>query len=638
MCGITGKIYFKNNPQIVTEDTIAKMNKAIAHRGPDDSGVYIAPDNKIGLGQQRLSIIDLSPLGHQPMHYQHNDKKYTIVFNGEVYNFQEEREQLQRHGYRFKSKTDTEVIMALYDKYGMEFLKHLRGMFAFALYDHQKNQLVCARDRLGKKPLKYCTDNSVFMFASELKSILTQPEYKKEIDYTAIHHYLTLQYVPAPLTGFKGIKKLEPAHYLIIDCNNGKIKKERYWQLNYTKKLNLPKQKWEEKILTDLEEAVKLRMIADVPLGAFLSGGIDSSAVVALMAKNSSQPIKTFSIGFNESDHDETKYAQIIADKYKTDHTKFIVKPDAMELLPILVKQYEEPYADSSALPTYYLAKKTREHVTVALNGDGGDENFAGYGRYSIQKFGLWYDKIGPLHNLLAKPTVKFINSIFKTTLTNHAQTFAETLSLPYNERYLSYIQYFSTEAKNSLYSEAMREKMKNIITNDIIVQAFSQAKATNKIDQTVYADIVTYLPDALLVKVDIATMAHGLESRSPFLDHKFMEMTAQIPAHLKLKGFNNKKYILKKALEKELIPKEILYRKKMGFGVPIEHWFRNEMKDYMYETLLSDKAISRGIFKKEAVKQLLDTHVNTKINHAYRIWALITLELWFQEFFDSLS
>ncbi len=635
MCGITGKIYFKNNSQTVSENDIARMNKAIAHRGPDDSGIYLSSDNKIGLGQQRLSIIDLSPLGHQPMHYQHNDKKYTIVFNGEIYNFQEKREQLKKDGYQFRSKTDTEVIMALYDKYDMEFLEHLRGMFAFALYDHQKNQLVCARDRLGKKPFKYYTDNNTFIFASELKSILTQPEYRKEIDYIAIHHYLTLQYAPAPLTGFKNIKKLEPAHYLIIDCNNGQIKKERYWQLDYTQKLNLSEKKWENKILTELEEAVKLRMIADVPLGAFLSGGIDSSAVVALMAKNSSQPIKTFSIGFNESDHDETKYAQMIADKYKTDHTKFIVKPDAMELLPTLVKQYEEPYADSSALPTYYLAKKTREHVTVALNGDGGDENFAGYGRYSVQKFGLWYDKIGPLHNLLAKPMAKFINSIFQTTLTNHAQTFAETLSLPYNQRYIYYIQYFSALQKNRLYTENMRQKTHGLKTANIISQAFHKAKATDKIDQTVYADIATYLPDALLVKVDIATMAHGLESRSPFLDHKFMEMTAKIPANLKLKGLNNKKYILKKALEKELVPKEILYRKKMGFGVPIEHWFRREMKNYMYEILLSNKAINRGIFNKEAIKKLLDTHVNTNINHAYRIWALITLELWFQEFFD---
>ncbi len=635
MCGITGKIYFENNNLLTNKQSIDKMNTAIIHRGPDDSGIYISSNNKIGLGQQRLSVIDLSSLGHQPMHYEHNGKKYTIVFNGEIYNFQTERAKLKKDNYSFKSKTDTEIIMALYDKYNIDFLEHLRGMFSFALYDHQKKQLICARDRLGKKPFKYYWNNNVFIFASELKSILTQPEYKKEIDYIAIHHYLSLQYVPAPLTGFKNIKKLEPAHYLILDCNTGKIIKKRYWQLDYTKKLILSEREWERKILKELEESVKLRMISDVPLGAFLSGGIDSSAIVALMAKNSSQPIKTFSIGFEEADHDERKYARMIAEKYNTDHTELVVKTNAMKLLPKLVKQYEEPYADSSQLPTYYLAEMTKKYVTVTLNGDGGDENFAGYGRYSIQKFGLWYDKIGLLHNLLAKPTAKLINTIFQTTLTNHAETFAKTLSLPYNKRYLSYIQYFSKEAKNTLYTEWMQNKVSRNITNDIIIKAFSSAKASNKIDQTVYADIATYLPDDLLVKVDIATMANNLESRSPFLDHKFMEMTSQIPINLKLKGLNNKKYILKKALEKDLVPKEILYRKKMGFGVPIEHWFRKEMKDYMYDILLSDKALSRGIFKKESIKTLLDAHVNSKINHGYRIWALITLELWFQEYFD---
>jgi asparagine synthase (glutamine-hydrolysing) len=635
MCGIAGKVHFKNNSTVVNEKMIKKMNNAIAHRGPDDTGIFVTANKKVGLGQRRLSIIDLSPLGHQPMHYEHAGKKYTITFNGEIYNFQKKRILLKKDGYIFKSKTDTEVIMALYDKYGMNFLEHLRGMFAFALYDHQENKLVCVRDRLGKKPFKYYLDDNVFMFSSELKSLLTQPEYKKEIDYEAIHHYLTLQYVPTPLTGFKKIKKLPPAHYLTLDCNTGKTTIKKYWQLDYSHKLQLSEEEWEKRILEKLEETVKLRMIADVPLGAFLSGGIDSSAIVALMAKNSSQPIKTFSIGFNESDHNETVYARLIADKYRTEHHEFIVKPNALNLLPKLVHHYEEPYADSSQLATFYLADKVKDFVTVALNGDGGDENFAGYGRYSVQKFSLWYDKFKFWHNLLAKPTAKMINKIFQNTLTNHAQTFAETLSEPYDQRYINYIQYFSREAKLNLYTNEMKKRVKKIVTNEIIIDAFKNAKTNNKIEEAIYADIATYLPDDLLAKVDIATMAHGLESRSPFLDHKFMEMTSQIPTNLKLKGLNNKKYILKKALEKDLVPKEILYRKKMGFGVPIEHWFRNEMKDYMYETLLSEKAISRGIFKKESVRKLLDTHVNTKINHSYKIWALITLELWFQEFFD---
>ncbi len=635
MCGITGKIYFQNNNLSIDKSSINNMNQALAHRGPDDAGIFIDDEQKVGLGQQRLSIIDLSSSGHQPMHYEHNGKKYTIVFNGEIYNYLQKRTELKRENYSFKSKTDTEVIMALYDKYGMDFLTHLRGMFSFALYDHQKNKLICVRDRLGKKPFKYYLDENVFIFASELKAILTQPEYKKEIDYLAIHHYLTLQYVPAPLTGFKNIKKLKPAHYLIIDCQTGKIKEKKYWQLNYEKKLNLSEKEWEEKILNKLEEAVKLRMIADVPLGAFLSGGIDSSAIVALMAKNSSQPIKTFSIGFKESDHDETEYAEIIAKKYKTDHTKFIVKSETMELLPKLVKIYEEPYADSSALAVYQLSELTKQHVTVALNGDGGDENFAGYGRYSVQKFSLWYDKIKLLHNFLIKPTVNLSAKLFRTTFFDRAKIFSKTISNPYQKRYLNYIQYFSRKQKNDLYNDRMKKITKNKETVRIITKSFREAKAKNKIDQTIWTDINTYLPDDLLVKVDMATMAHGLESRSPFLDHEFMEMTAQIPANLKLKGLNQKKYILKKTLEKDLIPKEILYRRKMGFGIPIEHWFRNEMKGYVHNLLLDDKSAIGKILKKEAVAKLLQTHEITKINHAPRIWALLTLELWLREFFN---
>jgi len=525
--------------------------------------------------------------------------------------------------------------MALYDKYGMDFLEHLRGMFAFALYDHSKNKLICARDRLGKKPFKYYWDDNVFIFASELKSILTQPEYKKEVDYDAIHHYLTLQYCPAPMTGFKGIKKLEQAHYLILDCAKGTMQKEKYWQLDYTKKLNLSETEWENKILEELEESVKLRMISDVPLGAFLSGGIDSSAIVALMAKNSSRPIKTFSIGFEEATHDETKYAQLIADKYKTDHTKLIVKPNAMELLPKLIKQYEEPYADSSALPTYYLAEMTKKYVTVALNGDGGDENFAGYERYNFQRLVLFYNKFNILHKNLVLPLLNSLADKSNSTLLKRAYPFIESLYFSDNERYLSYIQSFSRETKYALYTKEMIKKTSHLITSGIITDAFDTALATNKIDQTVYADIRTYLPDDLLVKVDIATMSHGLESRSPFLDHKFMEMTAQIPANLKLKGFNNKKYILKKALEKNLVPKEILYRKKMGFSVPLNDWIRHEMKDYIYSTLLSKKATSRKIFNPKVIKDILDTHCNDNMNYAVRIWPLLILELWFQEFFD---
>lgn len=629
MCGITGKIFFNTNA--VSEQEIESMNKAILHRGPDDGGVYISPDKKVGLGHRRLSIIDLSPLGHQPMRYM---DRYEIIFNGEIYNFQEKRDLLEKEGYTFKSHSDTEIIMALYDKFGKKCLEHMRGMFAFAIYDEQEKTVFCARDRVGKKPFKYYLDDQVFMFASELKAILTQKEYKKEVDYVAIHHYLTLQYCPAPLTGFKDLKKLEPAHYLFIDLKTKKVEKERYWKLDYSQKLDLSEDEWKKRIMEKLEESVRLRMIADVPLGAFLSGGIDSSAIVGLMSRLSNKPVKTFSIGFAEEKYNELKYARIIADKFKTDHKEFIVKPDAIKLLPMLVKQYEEPYADSSALPTYYVCKMTRDFVTVALNGDGGDENFGGYGRYSVQKFGLWYDKIMPLHKYFVLPLSKFMASHIKNTVFDRAYRFAKTLSDNYAHRYVNYICYFTNPMKAEIYTNEFKEKMRDIDSFNIVASKFSEANAKNKMDQTLYADFSTYLPDDLMAKVDIDSMAVALEGRSPFLDHELLELTAKIPFDLKIKGRNNKKYILKEAL-RGLVPDEVMFRPKMGFGIPIDIWLRGELKNYAYNILLSEKAIKRGIFKKEAVKQLLDTHTQTKISFAYHIWALITLELWFQEYFD---
>jgi len=630
MCGITGKIYFENNS--VLEQDILTMNKKIMHRGPDDGGVYISSDKKVGLGHRRLSIIDLSPLGHQPMSYLN---RYQIVFNGEIYNFQEKQEMLIKEGYSFKSKSDTEVILALYDKFGKNCLEHLRGMFAFAIYDEQEKTIFCARDRVGKKPFKYYLDENVFIFASELKAILTQKEYKKEPDYIAIHHYLTLQYCPAPLTGFKDIKKLEPAHLLFIDLKTKKVEKERYWKLDYSKKLYLSENEWGRKILKKLEECVKLRMISDVPIGAFLSGGIDSSSVVALMSKFSKTPVKTFSIGFKEEKYNELKYARIIAKKFKTDHKEFIVKPNAIELLPMLVRQYEEPFADSSALPTYYVSKMTRDFVTVALNGDGGDENFAGYGRYSVQKFSLWYDKIIPLHKFIILPISKFLAKNIRTTFFDRVHIFAETLSQKYNYRYINYIRYFSNELKGKMYTDDFKEKTKNIDSYDIVASKFNEAGTKDKMDQCLYADFNTYLHDDLMAKVDIDSMTVALEGRSPFLDHEMLELTAQIPFNLKLKGYNNKKYILKEAL-RGLVPDEIMFRPKMGFGIPIDVWFRTELKNFTHNTLLSEKAINRGLFKKEATKAILDEHTNTQVSHAYRIWALITLELWFQEYFDN--
>lgn len=628
MCGIAGKLSLTNKE--ISETEIEQMTNAIRHRGPDDSGAYVSPDQKVGLGHRRLSIIDLSPLGHQPMRYL---DRYEIVFNGEIYNFQEERSILEQSGYTFKSHSDTEVIMALYDRYRENCVEHLRGMFAFALYDEKEQVLFMARDRVGKKPFKYYFDGSTFLFASELKAILTQPEYKKEIDFEAIHHYLTLQYVPAPMTGFKEIKKLEPAHYLSLDLKTKTLKKERYWKLDYSHKLKISETEWKKQIFEKLDESVRLRMIADVPLGAFLSGGIDSSAIVAMMTQHSSTPIKTFSIGFKEEKYNELPYARIVANTFKTDHTEFIVEPHAIDILPLLVHHYEEPFADSSALPTYYVSKLTRDYVTVALNGDGGDENFAGYTRYAAFQTSLFLEHFSVLAKTLGIPITHLLKKIFPTTFFDRLYRFNQSLSVDYRERYMGFTSYFTNEQKERLYTESFKKDLLKNNTYSLIAREFLQSGATNKTEQAVYADFAMYLPEDLLVKVDIASMAVSLEGRSPFLDHEFLELTAQIPFDLKLKGLNNKKYILKEAL-RGLLPNEILFRPKMGFGVPIDAWFRGELKTYTEGKLLSGQLVNRGFFRPEAINELLHTHTSTEINFSPQIWALLTLELWLEEYF----
>ncbi|MGB4943352.1 MAG: asparagine synthase (glutamine-hydrolyzing), partial [Candidatus Moraniibacteriota bacterium] len=502
MCGIAGKISLSE--KTVSVEAVELMCNAIHHRGPDDAGTYHSPDQRVAFGHRRLAIIDLSPLGHQPMRFL---DRYEIVFNGEIYNFQEERALLEKDGYTFQSHSDTEIILALYDKYQEKCLDHLRGMFAFAIYDEREQVLFAARDRVGKKPFKYFFDGQTFLFASELKAILTQPEYVREPDYTAIHHYLTLQYVPAPLTGFKGIAKLEPAHFLRLNLKTKTLEKERYWKLDYSEKLDLPEDEWKKRIISTLEESVRLRMISDVPIGAFLSGGVDSSAVVALMAQHSSQPIKTFSIGFKEAQYNELPYAKRVAETFGTDHTEFVVEPHAIELLPMLVRQYEEPFADSSALPTYYVSKLTREHVTVALNGDGGDENFAGYTRYAALQTSLVLERFSWLAKTVGVPTTKFLAKTIPNTLTNRIHRLTKTLSIDYRERYMGFTSYFTNEQKMDLYTEHFKANVWDANTYDLIAARFLESSSKDRTEQAVYADFVTYLPEDLMAKVDIATM-----------------------------------------------------------------------------------------------------------------------------------
>lgn len=613
MCGINGKINLYEKQ--VLDDEIILMNDALVHRGPDDSGIWI--EKNVGLGHRRLSIIDLSYSGHQPMKY--DDK--VIVHNGEIYNFLELKTELESKGYEFKSKTDTEVILASYNEWGIECLDKLRGMFAFAIYDKSRNILFGARDRFGKKPFKYFFDGSVFIFASELKAILTQKEVKKEVDWEAIDDYLTLQYVPHPKTGFQNIFKLPQAHYFTLDLNTKKFEIKRYWVLDYSQKLDISEKEWVKLLEDALKESVQLRMISDVPLGAFLSGGIDSSAVVAFMSQFTK--VKTFSIGFEEKDFDETDYARMVAKRYNTEHHELIVKStDMIKYIKQLIYQYEEPYADSSQLPTFILSKFAKEYVTVALNGDGGDENFGGYDKYSIHFFAKYMKKI-PFRNLLWY--------LLKISGQEKGALFLKILDQENWEQHVNYTNYFDTYTKNKFYTEKFLEKIKNHSTFDFFEYLMKNSKSLEYMDRIFYLDFNSYVPDDLMVKVDIATMANSLESRSPLLDHKFVELTAQIPSNFKV-GFNKRKYIFKKMIGKYL-DEDILNRKKKGFAIPLNYLLRNELKDYVKKVILDDDGLVLHIMKKEMVQTLLEKQYNGK-NNGKKLWTLMVLNLWYNKFF----
>ncbi len=626
MCGICGKLALDGTtPQ---KDLILKMCDTLRHRGPDDEGIYIGKN--IGLGHRRLSIIDLST-GHQPL--SNEDDTIWIVFNGEIYNFLEIRPNLISRGHRFKTKTDTETVIHLYEEYGVDCVQHLRGMFALAIWDEKKRRLFLARDRIGKKPLCYSFTKNSFVFASELKAILEDIDINKEINLEAIHHYLTYQYVPSPLTIFTQIKKLPPGHIMVVE--DGKIKRlERYWRPEYTPKTSLSEPEIIESILEILKEATRIRLISDVPLGAFLSGGIDSSATVAMMSQLMDKPVKTFSIGFPEASFNELSFARVIADRFKTEHHEEIVKPDALDILPKIVWHYNEPYADSSCIPTYYLSEMTRQNVTVALNGDGGDEIFAGYERYLAYKLTSYYEKVpkfirdGILNTLKAFP-----ESSLRQDFIRKAKRFTEVMAEPKERRYIRWLSIFSNEMKERIYSEEMKERMRSIDSVEMVADSFKRSGTDDLLDTLLFVDTLNYLPEDLMVKVDIASMAHSLECRSPFLDHKLVEFAASIPSCLKLKG-RKTKYILKKALAK-ILPEEILNRGKMGFGVPLSFWFRRELKDYTQEILLCKKA-DRGYFEQKEIKNLIEEHTSGRTNHSYRIFSLLMLELWHQTFVDK--
>lgn len=631
MCGVAGKIYF--GKKTLESAELERMHRRIEHRGPDDAGIYINPEKKVGLAHRRLAIIDLSPAGHGPM--SNASQTVWITFNGEIYNFQGLRSDLEKKGYSFRSNSDTEVILYLWEEYGVECVNFLRGMFAFAIWDEKKKLFFMARDRVGKKPLKYYQGTDFFVFASELKAFLDEPGVPREIDDEAIHHYLTFQYIPHPMTGFKGIKKLPPAHYLHMDLSTGepRVEIKRYWNLDNSTVLDLPEEEWEARILEKLEESVRIRLMSDVPLGAFLSGGVDSSAIVAMMAKNSAQPVKTFSIGFTLDSHNELPYARQIAERYSTDHQEFIVEPNAIEVLPQLVYHYEEPYADSSALPTFYLSQMTRQHVTVALNGDGGDENFAGYPWYGVLRRNRTYQRLPyPLRALNAK-LAHVVHQLIPLRLFRYGELAARGGCKSQAYLHTELLSYFNEREKTSLYSKAFLEKTQRWNPSEMLEHYYRKSGSVDPVSSAQFVDIHTYLPDDLLAKVDIASMMVSLEARSPFLDHEFMEMAAQIPSHLKWRGGSGK-YILKKAL-RNLLPHDLMHRPKKGFSIPINPWFRTSLKQYAEDLLLGADAFPKGMFEEKGIKKLLENHARHG-EEGRKIWMLVTLRLWIDRFFKQ--
>jgi asparagine synthase (glutamine-hydrolysing) len=610
------------------------MIEAQAHRGPDDWGVW--SDERCALGHRRLSIIDLSEAGRQPM--ANAGGGVLITFNGEIYNFQQLRRELESLGHNFLTRTDTEAIIYAYEQWGVDCLARLRGMFAFGIWDRRRRRLFLARDRVGKKPLFYARFGDRFLFASELQGILADKDVPREVDPRAIDAYLSYGYVPAPRTAFKGVYKLPPAHFLTLDLKHTGFEKhiERYWSLDYEPKIRISEEEACEVLREKMSEAVRLRMISDVPLGAFLSGGIDSSVVVGLMAKVSGAKVKTFSIGFNEAAYDETAHARRIAERWETDHHEFVVEPDALSILPKLVRHYGEPYADSSAIPTFYVAQMTRRHVTVALNGDGGDESFAGYERYLANYLAERMQSV-PGMAMAARALGRVIpDSINPKSRARQARRFLAVASRPMAERYPRWLKMFQDEAKPRTYSPEFigqlnghaDESLKSLFNGPLVSGA-----PPDPVDAAMAVDIASYLPYDLLVKVDITSMANSLEARSPFLDHEVMEFAARLPVEIKFRG-RRLKHLLKRAFA-DLLPPENVNRRKMGFGVPVGQWFRGPLRELLRDALLSQQSQKRGYFREPEVRRLVDEHLERRADHSFQLWNLVMLELWHREFID---
>ncbi len=634
MCGIAGFSHFNN--QIGDLQTLKDMGQSIFHRGPDAGSEYI--DEHIGLSHRRLAIIDLSDAGIQPMHSY--DERYVIAFNGEIYNFLELRAELTAKGYPFKSHTDTEVILALYQYEGVELLQKINGMFAFALWDKEQQSLFIARDRIGKKPLYYCQHENEIAFASELKALLTIKEIPTEIRLDAVYDFFAYQYIPDPKTIYQNIFKLEPGHYLTVDKDG--INKQQYWDISFAHITDESESVLKEKVQKLARECTEQRMISDVALGAFLSGGVDSSGVVALMAKiaekNNDKAITTCSIGFDDEKFDETEFAKIVADKYQTNHHELTVHQDVAQSLEHIVSFFDEPFADPSLVPTYFVSQLAREKVTVAIAGDGGDEVFAGYEKYAADH------TENKLRNKIPKwlrtgifPSLSKASAQVNINLFQRASSLLNSLSVePAMGFYIS--NSFIKDADwQALVTDDTKVKLANYHPSEQTIARYNQCDGSDHLSRILYTDMKTYLPGDILVKVDRMSMANSLEVRAPILDHKLMEFACTIPSELKFNTKDckvEKKYLLKEAF-KDYLPDDILYRKKMGFSVPLASWLRNELKSITEERLLNRRDGLCQFFKKEQIAKLWHEHKSEKKDNATVLWSMLMFQMWWDKYMN---
>lgn len=626
MCGIAGFMRASREPRAEDADILRRMAATIAHRGPDDEDVWT--EAGVGLAHRRLAIIDLSAQGRQPM----RRGDLVITFNGEIYNYRELRRDLEAAGDRFETATDTEVLLAALTRWGEDALHRLNGMFAFALFDRARRTLTLARDRIGKKPLYYATAGDTIVFGSEIKAILASGAVDPRPDFEAIHHYLSLQYVPAPLTAFAGVKRL-PAGALLRLRQGGEPEVSRYWSPPIVAETDARSDADLERLILDgLRQSVRRRMVSDAPLGAFLSGGVDSSAVVALMAAEAGGPLKTFSIGFDEAKFDERGPARAMAERIGSDHHEELVRPDAVRLLGDIVWHHGEPFADPSAVPTFCVSQLAAREVKVVLTGDGGDESFLGYDRYVACAGMDWVERIPAVARTAAGAAARGLAATAEETRIQRAlRSRLQGLGPSRAARYEPMLMQFTDADKHSAYGPALRALLDRP-TTALLAPYLDQGESF--VAGAAFADMHTYLPDDILVKVDVASMAFGLEARAPFLDVEMIELAASIPAARKLRR-GRAKGLLKDAL-RPILPAETLNRPKRGFGAPIEAWFRDELHDFAGDLLGSQSARERGLFKPGYAQALLSAHAAGRARNHTRLWALVMLELWFREWIDS--